>query len=98
MPGHLSPTELKRYIRDAATTYWHEVGTARMGHDPMAVVDGQLRVWGVAGLRVADGSILPRITTGNTMAACVVIGEQAAAAIAGEYGLGVAENSVTTTS
>lgn len=88
MPGHLSPTELKRYIRDAATTYWHEVGTARMGHDPMAVVDGQLRVWGVAGLRVADGSILPRITTGNTMAACVVIGEQAAAVIAGEYGLG----------
>jgi choline dehydrogenase len=48
-----------------------------MGQDPMAVVDGNLKVYGVENLRVADGSILPRITTGNTMAPCVVIGERA---------------------
>ena len=49
-----------------------------MGRDPMSVVDGRLRVYGVEGLRVADASIMPRVTTGNTMAPCVVIGEQAA--------------------
>ena len=51
---------------------------AKMGRDPMSVVDGRLRVYGVEGLRVADASIMPRVTTGNTMAPCVVIGEQAA--------------------
>jgi choline dehydrogenase len=50
-----------------------------MGRGEMSVVDGQLRVYGIDGLRVADASILPRVTTGNTMAPCVVIGEQAAA-------------------
>jgi choline dehydrogenase len=49
-----------------------------MGRDEMSVVDGQLRVHGVDRLRIADGSIMPRITTGNTMAPCVVIGERAA--------------------
>jgi len=50
-----------------------------MGRDPMSVVDGKLKVYGVDGLRIADASIMPRVTTGNTMAPCVVIGEQAAA-------------------
>jgi choline dehydrogenase len=50
-----------------------------MGRDAMSVVDGQLKVYGVEGLRIADTSILPRVTTGNIMAPCVVIGEQAAA-------------------
>ncbi len=50
-----------------------------MGSRRYVVVDGKLRVYGVEGLRVADASILPRVTTGNTMAPCVVIGEQAAA-------------------
>jgi choline dehydrogenase len=45
----------------------------------MSVVDGKLRVYGVEGLRIADASIMPRVTTGNTMAPCVVIGEKAAA-------------------
>jgi choline dehydrogenase len=49
-----------------------------MGRDAMSVVDSELKVYGVDRLRIADASILPRVTTGNTMAPCVVIGEQAA--------------------
>jgi choline dehydrogenase len=49
-----------------------------MGRDAMSVVDGNLKVYGVDNLRIADGSIMPRVTTGNTMAPCVVIGERAA--------------------
>ena len=49
-----------------------------MGRDEMAVVDGNLKVHGIERLRIADGSIMPRITTGNTMAPCVIIGERAA--------------------
>jgi len=52
-----------------------------MGRDSMSVVDGQLKVYGVDGLRIADASILPRVTTANTMAPCVIIGECAAAAL-----------------
>jgi choline dehydrogenase len=50
-----------------------------MGHDTMSVVDNKLAVHGVQRLRIADGSVMPRITTGNTMAPCVIIGERAAA-------------------
>ncbi len=78
MPGNLKGAELEHFVRDAATSYWHETCTAKMGRDEMSVVDGKLNVYGVNNLRVADGSILPRITTGNTMAACVIIGERAA--------------------
>lgn len=79
MPGNLSGAELDGFIRDAATTYWHPAGTAKMGPwDSMSVVDGALRVYGIDNLRVADSSIMPRITTGNIMAPCVVIGERAA--------------------
>jgi choline dehydrogenase len=49
-----------------------------MGRDAMSVVDGDLRVYGVKNLRIADGSVMPRVTTGNTMAPCVIIGERAA--------------------
>jgi choline dehydrogenase-like flavoprotein len=49
----------------------------QMGHDAMSVVDGSLKAHGIDNLRIADGSIMPRITTGNTMAPCVVIGERA---------------------
>jgi len=48
-----------------------------MGRDSMSVVDGKLRVYGIENLRIADGSIMPRVTTGNTMAPCVIIGERA---------------------
>ena len=81
MPGNLKGTELENFIRDAATSYWHVTCTAKMGRDDMSVVDGALKVYGVHNLRVADGSIMPRITTGNTMAPCVIIGERATDAL-----------------
>ena len=61
--------------------------TAKMGRDAMSVVDAHLNVYGLQGLRVANGSIMPRVTTGNTMAPCVVIGERAADMIRKEHGL-----------
>jgi choline dehydrogenase-like flavoprotein len=84
MPGDLTGTDRETYLRNAVTTYWHESGTAKMGHDRMSVVDGQLNVYGVDNLRVADASIMPRITSANTMAPCVVIGERAAQFIKAE--------------
>ena len=61
-----------------------------MGRDAMSVVDSKLKVYGVEGLRIADASILPRVTTGNTMAPCVMIGEQAAAFLQRETTLSTA--------
>ncbi|ASW87006.1 GMC family oxidoreductase [Mycobacterium intracellulare] len=87
MPGDLRGEDLASYLRDAAVTYWHLVGTAKMGRDQLAVVDGSLKVYGIENLRVADASIMPRITSANTMAPCVVIGERAAQAIRAEHGL-----------
>jgi choline dehydrogenase len=77
MPGNLKGRELENFVRDAAMSYWHQTCTAKMGRDSMSVVDSQLSVYGVDNLRVADGSIMPRVTIGNTMAPCVVIGERA---------------------
>lgn len=85
MPGDLTGDELETYLRNAVTTYWHESGTAKMGSDAMSVVDGHLKVYGIENLRVADASIMPRITSGNTMAPCVVIGERAAHFIKTEH-------------
>jgi choline dehydrogenase len=87
MPGNLKGVDLENFVRDAATTYSHESCTAKMGRDSMSVVDGRLKVYGIEGLRIADGSIMPRVTAGNTMAPCVVIGERAAAMLRAEYGL-----------
>jgi choline dehydrogenase len=70
--------ELRGFIQAQCRTVWHPVGTCKMGIDAMAVVNPQLRVYGVQGLRVADASIMPRITAGNTNAACIMIGEKAA--------------------
>src|SRR5215510_7894830 len=80
-PGVLSVAELERFFRDGLGTHWHQSGTAKMGRDAMSVVDSDLKVYGVDGLRVADASILPRVTTGNPMAPCVIIGERAADAL-----------------
>ncbi len=85
MPGNLDHAEMERYLRNAAVTYWHQSCTAKMGRDAMSVVDASLRVYGIANLRVADASIMPRITTGNTMAPCVVIGERAAELIKAQH-------------
>lgn len=78
MPGKLESKDMENYLRNAAVTYWHQSCTAKMGRDSMSVVDANLRVYGIDNLRIADASVMPRITTGNTMAPCVVIGERAA--------------------
>jgi choline dehydrogenase len=77
MPGSLRGAALEDFIRDAASTYYHQTCTAKMGRDSMSVVDAQLKVYGIENLRIADGSIMPRVTTGNTMAPCIIIGERA---------------------
>jgi choline dehydrogenase len=87
MPGNLRGAALEDFIRDAASTYHHQTCTAKMGRDSMSVVDGQLKVYGIESLRIADGSIMPRVTTGNTMAPCIVIGERAAEILREEHKL-----------
>ncbi|MGY4495586.1 GMC family oxidoreductase [Pseudomonas sp. TE3610] len=80
LPGAQVQTDaqLLDYVRDYAATVFHPVGTCKMGSDPMAVVDPQLRVHGVRGLRVVDASIMPTLISGNTNAPCIMIGEKAA--------------------
>ncbi|WP_428483248.1 GMC oxidoreductase [Rhodopila sp.] len=76
MPGDLG---------DAAATYWHQSCTAKMGRDGMSVVDSTLKVYGIDRLRIADASIFPRVTSGNTMAPCVIVGERASQRLREEH-------------
>jgi len=73
----VSADDLGTYVRKVCSTVWHPVGTCKMGRDREAVVDPRLRVYGVDGLRVADASVMPRITSGNTNAATIMIAEKA---------------------
>jgi choline dehydrogenase len=73
-----SADELERYMREQVLSYHHHAGTCRMGQDARSVVDPQLRVHGVAGLRIADCSVIPAVPSSNTHAAAVMIGERAA--------------------
>ena len=84
LPGPAVPDDdedaLVRAAGDIGTTIFHPVGTAKMGlaSDPAAVVDERLRVFGVSGLRVADASVMPTITSGNTNSPTIMIAEKAA--------------------
>jgi choline dehydrogenase-like flavoprotein len=82
--GVQSDADLDSYIRSAGTTAHHPCGTCRMGTDRDAVVDPNLHVHGVAGLRVADASIMPDLVGGNINAAVIMIAEKAADMIQGK--------------
>ena len=77
-PGCTSDADILAFIRARGTTIFHPTSSCRMGIDEAAVVDTELRVKGVARLRVADASVMPTVVSGNTNAACIMIGEKAA--------------------
>ena len=76
-----SDDELLDYLRQTGSTVFHATCTCKMGRDPMAVVDDQLRVHGIEGLRVIDAAVMPAVTSTNTNAPTIMIAEKGAAAI-----------------
>lgn len=82
-PAIESDAQIDAYLRATANSDIHTTGTCRMGHDPMAVVDPQLRVHGIEGLRIVDASIMPRVPSGNTNGPTMMIAEKAADMILG---------------
>jgi choline dehydrogenase len=77
LPKNFDEKGLTEHIKKSLETLYHPVGTCKMGQDNMAVVDEKLKVKGISGLRIADASIMPSIISGNTNAACIMIGEKA---------------------
>ena len=94
-PSFQADADIVRAVGNISTTIFHPVGTAAMGSGPEAVVDHELRVHGVDGLRVADASIMPTITSGNTNAPSIMIGEKAAAMMLEAAARPAALNAVT---
>ena len=82
-PGFQTDAALAAKAGDIATTIFHPVGTCRMGTDEGAVVDPSLKLRGLAGLRIVDASVMPRIVSGNTASPVVMIAERAADLILG---------------
>ena len=78
---------LRDFVRQTADSYHHQAGSCKMGSDAMAVVDPQLRVYGVEGLRVADASVMPQVPSGNCHAGILMIAERAADLIKAAHGL-----------
>jgi choline dehydrogenase len=85
MPRGSSGVELEEFVREATGNFSHQACTAKMGTDALSVVSADLKVYGIDKLRIADASVLPRTITGNTMAACVVVGERMAELLASEH-------------
>jgi choline dehydrogenase len=83
-PDTHTDSALRAYIRRSVSTYFHPVGTCKIGTDSMSVVDPRLAVHGIANLRIADASVMPSITSGNANAAVLAIAERAASLISGE--------------
>ena len=84
-PQVTTDDEILDWMRDKAETTFHPVSTCRMGPDSNSVVDERLRVRGIDRLRVADGSIMPTLVSGNTNAACIMIGEKASEMILDDH-------------
>ncbi len=89
--GQASDAELETFVRNTCQHAYHPVGTAKMGRDKMSVVDDTLKVHGLERLRIADASIMPSIVSGNTNAACIMIGEKCADLVRGAAPLPRAE-------
>jgi choline dehydrogenase len=81
LPG---PTDLEAFARNYGSTVFHPTSTCRMGDDNLAVVNPELKVNGVTGLRVMDASVMPRVVSANTNAATIMIGEKGAAMMLGD--------------
>jgi choline dehydrogenase len=86
-PEVQTPDQLRQFVRQSADSYHHQAGSCKMGLDEMAVVDPQLRVYGVSGLRVADASVMPVVPSGNCHTGVLMIAEKAADLIKKEHGI-----------